>query len=130
MGVDYSAASGYGFEIPYEDVERIAERLEYPEQEWEFDPDVFAIWLVENYSGLAYDICGDYMSGEDMYIVIEAARVGHRVSMYSMDGSFRKFSQERVSDEQDRQLREVFERVYGREPAPEEIGWYMSTTVS
>lgn len=130
MGVDYSAASGYGFEIPYEDAELIAERLEYPEQEWGFDPYEFAGWLLEGYDDLAHDICGNYMTGDDMYIVIEAARSGHSISMHSMDGSFRKFSQERVSDEQDRQLRELFEHVFEREPAPEEVGWYMSTTVS
>lgn len=130
MGVDYSAASGYGFEIPYEDAELIAERLEYPEQEWGFDWDNFGVWLTEGYDDLTYGTCGNYMSGDDMYLVIEAARVGRTINMYGMDGGFRKFSQERVSDEQDRQLREVFERVFERRPAPEEVGWYMSTTVS
>lgn len=130
MGVDYSAASGYGFEIPYDDAEAIAERLGFEEKEWGFDHDDFADWLVEDYPDLAYNMCGNYMSGDDMYIIIDAARVGHRIIMHYMDGSFRKFSQERVADEQDRQLREVFARVFEREPAQEEVGWYMSTTVS
>ena len=130
MGVEYRAASGYGFEIPYDGVEAIAERLGFEEKVWGFDHDDFADWLVEGYPDLTYHMCGDYMAGYDMYIIIEAARAGHRLDFYSMDGSFRKFSQERVADEQDNQLREVFARVFEREPAQEEVGWFMSTTVS
>lgn len=129
MGVDYRAGSGYGFEIPYDDAEEIAQRLGFPESEWGFDDNDFGQWLTEG-ADLVYDVCGNFMGGEDIYLIIEAARVGKSIDMYGWDGSFQKFSEMRVSDEQQRQLEEVFERVYQRPPVDGEISWYMSTTVS
>lgn len=129
MGVDYSAASGYGFEFPYYEAEGIAERLGYAEGEWDFDPDSFALWLVEG-TDLGYNTCGNFMSGDDMYIIIEAKRVGKSLDHYGWGGSFQKFSEMRVSDQQEAELQELFEKVHGRPAVDGEISWYMSTTVS
>lgn len=129
MGVDYSASVGYGFEIPYDDIEPIAERLGFPESEWGFDYHEFGYWLVDGLD-LICDLVGDFMNGEDLYLVVSATGAVKDMEMFGWHGSLSKFNYCPTTDDQMDQLEDLFVRLYQREPGPRDIGWYMATTVS
>ena len=130
MGVDYSAGSGYGFGIPFEECEELATRLEFPQGEWGFDWYDFGQWLVQDFDKLGYDTVGNFMSGEDMYLVIAVAASAMSLSMYEYDSGFRQFAGVGVEPDAEKQLVELFALVHERLPIPGDIGWYVSTTVS
>lgn len=130
MGVEYRANSGYGIVIPDEDTESLAEKLGYPGEEWGFDAYDFGMWLVEGHDSLRSDMVGDFMGGEDLALVVEVARVAQRIDFYGWDCGIRKFSGITITDEESEQLEAVYQKLYGEQPEPGDISWYMAATVS
>lgn len=130
MGVDYRANSGYGFAIPEEDIERLAIELDYEEAEWGFDPYDFGSWLVEDFSALTFEHVGNFMAGTDMFLVIEAASVAQQLDFYGWNSGMRQFSTSEVSINDKTSLHMAYKKVFGVDPKPGDIGWYMAATVS
>ena len=130
MGVDYRANSGYGIVIPEEDTQELATKLGYPEDEWGFDTYEFGMWLVEDHDKLEANHVGDFMNGSHMSLIVEVARLAQQIDFYGWDGGVRKFSEISLTNEELMQLYSVYQQLYGGLPGPQDISWYMATTVS
>lgn len=130
MGVDYRATSGYGFAIPEEEIEELAERVGYEvENDWGIDAYDFGDWLTRNNS-LAYEHVGNIMGGEDIFLLIIASASAQSVD-YRYDAGLTKFGEIEVTERDRRELNEVYDNLYG-EGAHEDgyIGWMLAMTVS
>lgn len=130
MGVDYSATSGYGFAIPEEEIEALAEKVGYEvENDWGIDAYDFGYWLTRNNS-LAYEYVGDLMGGEDIFLLILASASAQEVS-WRYDAGLTKFGEISVTDRDQQELETVYDRLYG-EGSHEDgyIGWMLAMTVS
>lgn len=129
MGVDYSATTGYGFAIPEEEIEPLAEKLGYEESEWGFDVWEFGHWLTRDNS-LAYDHVGNLMGGEDIYLLILASSSAQSAD-YGHAAPLTKFGEIEVTERDKRELAEVYDRLYGEGAHKKAyIGWMLAMTVS
>lgn len=131
MGVDYSATTGYGFAIPEEEIEPLAEKLGFEESEWGFDVWEFGHWLTRDNS-LAYEHVGNLMGGEDIYLLILASATAHAVDHhYDYDAGITKLGEIEVTERDKRELVEVYDRLYGQGAHKDAyIGWILAMTVS
>lgn len=130
MGVDYRASSGYGIVIPDVRLEELAESIGYTEPEWGFDTYEFGEWLVEDHDKLNSDQVGDFMNGDQLSLVIEVSRLSQHIDFYGWDGGVRKFTDITLTNEEIEQLYAVYQKLYGGLPGPQDISWFMATTVS
>ncbi len=129
MGVSYSAAVGYGFGVPEEQLEDMATEIGYEwKEEWGFEADSFLWSLVEG-TFLTYDLCGDFMNGEGMYASIAARSQFQSWDLYSWDGNFNMIGLDSPTLEEQIELEDVFRKLHGRSSNPGEVGWFMSTTI-
>lgn len=140
MGVDYSATSGYGFAIPVEDLVEVAERVgyvnpyadDYEDQDYVYiEEEDLGDFLTRNNS-LAYDVVGNIMGGEDMYLVILASATAQTADWRYASG-LTKFGEFKITERDERELAEVYDLVYGQGSRAKDgayIGWMLAMTVS
>lgn len=129
MGVEHSAITGYGFAIPEEEIEPLAEKLGYEGSEWGFDVWEFGHWLTRNNS-LAYEHVGNHLSGEDIYLLILASATAHAVGQHYVEGITR-LGEIEVTERDKRELAEVYDRLYGEGTHKDAyIGWILAMVVS
>lgn len=133
MGVDYSATSGYGFAIPYEDLAVVAERVGYEnpyEEDMYLDPYDLGDFLCRDNS-LAYDHVGNIMGGVDQFLIIIASTTAHSVD-WRYDFGLKRFGDLGATEIEERDLAKVHALVYGEEAIGDDgcIGWMLAMTVS
>lgn len=130
MGVDYRATSGYGFAIPEEEIEALADKVGYEvENDWGIDAYDFGDWLTRDNS-MGYEHVGNLMGGEDIFLLILASASAQTVD-YRYDAGLTKFGEINVTDRDEQELAEVYDRLYGEDSHKEGyIGWMLALTVS
>lgn len=126
MGVDYRSTVGYGFVIPDEECEALAERLAYPESEWGFDAWEFGEWLVDE-SSLVSEYVGDLMNGEDIHLMIVAGSTYMSADPF-YDSGIKKFNAPQLKPEEAEDLHTLWQRVYPS--ADLELSWILSMSIS
>lgn len=127
MGVDYRSTVGYGFVIPDEECEALAERLAYPESEWGFDAWEFGNWLVEGTS-LVSEYVGNLMSGEDIHLMIVAGSTYMSADPY-YDSGIKKFANApQLKFEEVKDLHLLWSKVYPGTGI--EVGWLLAMSIS
>lgn len=125
MGVDYRANVGYGFTIPDEDLETLAEKLGYPESEWGFDAWEFGNWLVEGTTLVAEHV-GDLMNGHDIALMIVAASSHMEANMY-YDAGIKYLGEPELTFDEGEDLRRLWQRVYPHGTQP--LGWVLAMSI-
>lgn len=130
MGVDYCAISGYGFAIPEAGIQPLAHWVgfEYDQDEG-IEAYEFGEWLTKD-TMLGYDIVGDLMGGEDIYLLVLAPATTKEVSWRYSSG-LTKFGENPVTEREQHELEVVYDRLYGEGSHDEGyIGWMLAMTVS
>lgn len=125
MGVDYRSTVGWGFAIPEEDLERLAEKVEYEESEWGFDPWEFGYWLAEGRS-VQSEYVGNIMGGEDIHILLAAESTLISADPF-YDSGLKKLGDIKPTQKELDDLEELYDKLYGTEP---DLGWVLAMTIS
>lgn len=125
MGVDYRSTVGWGFAIPEDEVEALAEKVGYEESEWGFDPWEFGYWLTEGLS-LESEHVGNLMGGEDIHLLIAASSTLFSADPY-YEAGLNKLGAIEPTQQELNDLTELYKKLYGTEP---DLGWILAMTVS